>query len=174
MTERVFPWEDGALHAKAADAVVHVTREYPVPREEVFAAWTEPDLMSQWFRPQSGSSTVELDVRPNGRYRIATRPTDGLPPADIVGSYLEIVPPERLVFTFGWEFPPADEIGELEDLGDRLEVLAEVDSRVTVQFRDLGSSTEVSITHEKLADQGLRAFHMYGWESVLARLADLL
>jgi uncharacterized protein YndB with AHSA1/START domain len=83
----------------------------------------------------------------------------------IVGSYLEVDPPERLVFTFGWEEPPpVDGLGALETL----------DSRVTVQFRDLGDSTEISITHERLDSPELRNFHRWGWESTLDQLARIV
>ncbi len=173
----LLPWEDAAVQSKAVDAVVHVTREFPVPREQVFSAWIEPDRITQWFRPANGSSSAELDVRPGGRYRISVHPSPDLPAADIVGTYLEVVPPERLVYTFGWELPALDDLGGLADLEDRdrrLENLKDLNSLVTVRFRDLGGSTEVSITHERLATQGLRAFHIFGWESVLDNLADVV
>jgi uncharacterized protein YndB with AHSA1/START domain len=175
------PWEEASVQNRAVDAVVHVTREYPVPREKVFSAWTESELLSQWFRPENGFSSAELDVRPGGRYRITMQAGGGLPgPVHIVGTYLEVLPPERLVCTFGWEAPPVNELdhlGDLEDVQDletRLEKLTGIDSRLTVQFRDLGGSTEVSVTHERLATQRLRAFHVYGWERVLDRLGDLV
>jgi uncharacterized protein YndB with AHSA1/START domain len=100
-------------------------------------------------------------------------------PTHVVGTYLEVLRPERLVYTFGWELPPRedlrryDNLRDLKDLDRRLEDLANVNSRVTVQFNDLGDATEVSVTHERLATHGLRAFHLWGWESSLDRLADI-
>jgi uncharacterized protein YndB with AHSA1/START domain len=158
------PWSHWADPEAGTGTLVQVTREFPAPREEVFRAWTEPELFRQWFRPSQGSSpSAEMDVRPGGRYRL----TIELPPESpgttyLVGTYLEVVPPERLVYTFGYEQTPYFE--ELED----------VDSRVTVRFRDLGGSTEVSITHERLDTEDLRAFHRWGWEGALERLADLV
>jgi uncharacterized protein YndB with AHSA1/START domain len=172
------PWQDAAFEAKAVDAIVHVTRQFPVRREEVFAAWTDPQLLAQWFRPMNSSTSAELDVRPGGEYRITMRLPPGLPgPVHIVGTYLEVLPPERLVYTFGWEVPPVDEPGDLEQLDDldsRIEALGSVDSRVTVLFGDLEGSTEVSITHERLDTRNLRAFHIFGWESTLDKLAEVL
>jgi uncharacterized protein YndB with AHSA1/START domain len=150
----------------AATAVVHVTRELRASREEVFRTWTDPDLFRRWFTPPgSASVTAELDVRPGGRYRITLERTPMVPgTSHIVGSYLEVDPPKRLVFTFGWEAPPPGEgLGDLEAL----------DSRVTVQFRDRGASTEVSITHERLDTAALRAFHRWGWETTLDQLARM-
>lgn len=53
------------------------------------------------------------------------------------GIYQEVTPPVRLVFSWRWEVPPLDE----------------ADTLVTVEFRDLGESTEVVVTHECLPDQ---------------------
>lgn len=178
---RVPPWQAGALQAEAVDAVVRITRRFPVPREEVFSAWTEPELFRQWFTPPDGTSpSAELDVRPGGTYRITMKPR-GLPePIYVVGTYLEVRPPERLVYTFGWELPSREDLRrfdylrDLKDLDRRLEDLENVNSRVTVLFHDLGDSTEASVTHERLATQGLRAFHLWGWESSLDKLADLV
>jgi len=153
--------------ASAATAVVHVTRELRASREEVFRTWTDPDLFKRWFTPPGNASvTADLDVRPGGSYRIALERTPMVPGTSyIVGSYLEVDPPERLVFTFGWEDPPpVDGLGDLETL----------DSRVTVRFRDLGGSTEVSITHERLDTSELRAFHRWGWETTLDQLARIV
>jgi uncharacterized protein YndB with AHSA1/START domain len=162
--------------------MVRMTRRFPVSREEIYSAWTVPELFRQWFTPPGGASpSAELDVRPGGKYRITMKPPHGLPgPAYVVGTYLEVLPPERLVYTFGWELPsPGDPLGyeglrDLEDVVRRLRDLENVDSRVTVQFRDLGDSTEVSVTHERLATQNLRAFHLWGWEGSLDKLADIL
>jgi uncharacterized protein YndB with AHSA1/START domain len=181
MMARAQPWEDSALQARAVEAVVQITREFPVSREEVFAAWTEPELFRQWFTPPGGSSSsAELDVRPGGKYRITMEPR-GLPgPAFVVGTYLEVLAPERLVYTFTWELPRREDLRDhedlraLADLDRRQEELETLDSRVTVQFRDLGESTEVSVTHERLATRDSRAFHIWGWESSLDKLADVL
>lgn len=180
---RAQPWEDVGLRTKAADAVVRIARQFPASRDEVFSAWTEPELFRQWFTPPGGSSpSAELDVRPGGRYRITMKPPRGLPgPIQVVGAFLEVLRPERLVYTFGWELPPLEEprdhegLRELADVDRRFRDLENVDSRVTVQFRDLGGgATEVSVAHERIATHNLRAFHLWGWESSLDKLADLV
>jgi uncharacterized protein YndB with AHSA1/START domain len=124
---RAQPWEDAGLQTKAVDAVVRITRQFPVSREEVFAAWTEPALFRQWFTPPGGiSPSAELDVRPGGKYRITMNPPRGLPgPIYVVGAYLEVLAPERLVYTFGWELPPPDDLRGYEGLRE----LEDVDRR---------------------------------------------
>jgi uncharacterized protein YndB with AHSA1/START domain len=157
-------FDPSAEPGSAVGAAVHVSRELQASREDVFRAWTESDLFAQWFTPPGNSSvTADLDVRPGGSYRITLERTQLVPgTSHIVGQYLEVEPPERLVFTFGWEEPPpVPELGDLESL----------DSRVTVLFHDHGPSTEVSITHERLETTELRAFHAWGWETTLEQLA---
>jgi uncharacterized protein YndB with AHSA1/START domain len=146
---------------------VHVTRELPAPREQVYRTWTEPDLFKRWFTPPGNASVkAELDVRPGGAYRITLERTELIPgTSHIVGNYLEVDPPERLVFTFGWEEPPPVE---------GLEALATLDSRVTVRFRDLGATTEVDITHERLDSSELRDFHRWGWDTTLDQLERIV
>jgi uncharacterized protein YndB with AHSA1/START domain len=160
--EATGPWAKWTDAGSGTGTLVHVTRELPAPRESVFRAWTEPELFEQWFAlPGTSSLHAEMDVRAGGNYRITV--TRELFPGTthVVGTYLEVVPPERLVFTWGWEDPPTLEgLQELED----------VDSRVTVQFHELNHSTEVSITHERLDTEELRAFHRWGWDETLERL----
>jgi uncharacterized protein YndB with AHSA1/START domain len=164
MTAPEPPWAGSADTGSAATAAVHVTRELPARREEVFRAWTQPDLFARWFTPPGNSSvSADLDVRPGGSYRITLERTQLVPGTSyIVGEYLEVVPPERLVFTFGWEEPPP--LANIQEL-------ATLDSRVTVQLRDRGTATEISITHERLESPELRAFHRWGWETTLEQLA---
>lgn len=157
------PWAVAAAGGSETSAAVHVTRELPAPREDVFRAWTEPHLFARWFTPPGNSSvTAELDVRPGGSYRITLERTQLVPGTSyIVGRYLEVERPERLVFTFGWEEPPP-----VPGLGD----LDTLDSRVTVQFHDRGASTGITITHERLDTPELQAFHRWGWETTLGQL----
>jgi uncharacterized protein YndB with AHSA1/START domain len=76
-----------------------LTRVIAAPREKLYRAWTEPELLKRWFAPAPYTTPVaELDVRPGGECRIVMRDPEGhdLPNP---GVYLEVVPNERLVFT---------------------------------------------------------------------------
>jgi uncharacterized protein YndB with AHSA1/START domain len=81
------------------DRELMLTRIIDAPPEKVFRAWTDPDLLRQWFAPLPYTTPVaELDVRPGGANFIVMRGPDGtdLP---MRGVYLEVVPNRRLVFT---------------------------------------------------------------------------
>jgi len=76
-----------------------LTRLIDAPREKLYRAWTEPELLKQWFAPAPYTTPVaQLDVRPGGSNVIVMRGPDG---ADMpnAGVYLEVVPNERIVFT---------------------------------------------------------------------------
>lgn len=82
-----------------SDRELVLTRLFDAPREKVFRAWTEPELLKQWFVPRPWTiSAVELDVRPGGANRIVMRDPDGKDYPN-QGVYLEVVENEKLVFT---------------------------------------------------------------------------
>lgn len=96
--------------APIADRELVLTRVIDAPREKLFRAWTEPELLKRWFAPLPYTTpTAELDVRPGGANLIVMRDPQGndLPNR---GVYLEVVPNERLVFTdaytSAWEPSP--------------------------------------------------------------------
>ena len=76
-----------------------LTRLINAPREKIFRAWTEPELMKQWFTPRPWTTpVVETDVRVGGASYILMRGPNGEEFPNR-GVYLEVVPHERLVFT---------------------------------------------------------------------------
>lgn len=76
-----------------------LTRLIDAPREKLFRAWTDPELMKQWFVPRPWTlSKVEIDVRPGGSSLIVMRDPEGNEYPN-PGVYLEVVENEKLVFT---------------------------------------------------------------------------
>jgi uncharacterized protein YndB with AHSA1/START domain len=162
-----------ALDAGQTDwTVLQVRRTFPAPRERVFRAWLEPELLRQWLTGPNGSSPhAEVDARVGGEFRVtmtslagrlyAQLPGDHTEFVHMVGRYLEISPPERLVFTVGWEDFPFVHM-------DRDA------STVTVEFHERGEETEVMLTHERQPNRRIRAFHRYGWRGSLRKLDRLL
>ena len=74
-------------------------RVVDVPRELVWAAWTQPEHIKKWFTPAPWTTTdCEVDLRPGGIFRTTMRSPEGKEFPNI-GCYLEVVPNERLVFT---------------------------------------------------------------------------
>ena len=85
--------------APTSDRELVLTRIIDAPREKLFRAWTEPELLKQWFAPLPYTTPVaELDVRPGGANLIVMRDPAGNEFPNR-GVYLEVVKNERLVFT---------------------------------------------------------------------------
>ena len=76
-----------------------LTRLIKAPREKVYRAWTDPELLKTWFAPLPYTTPrADLDVRPGGSSLIVMRGPDGTEMPNR-GVYLEVVPGEKLVFT---------------------------------------------------------------------------
>ena len=87
-------------------------REVDVPVDLVWAAWTTPKHLKQWFAPKPFETVeCELDLRPGGIFRTVMRSPEG-ETFDNVGSYLEVVPAERLAWTtlLGPGFRPSTDV----------------------------------------------------------------
>jgi len=119
----------------------------------VFRAWTEPEQLGRWSAPEVMDVEAEVDLSIGGGYRLRMTNADG-EHHNAVGVYREIDPPRLLSYTWRWE--------EAEnDVGETV---------VTVQFNDLGGSTEVVLTHERFPNEEAVAAHNTGWASCLSRL----
>jgi uncharacterized protein YndB with AHSA1/START domain len=81
---------------RAANAIV-MTRSFSAPREDIFAAWTQPAQVTSWWAPSGAPLTAcEIDLRPGGAFRFVHQPPPDVPPFS--GVYREIAPPEKIVF----------------------------------------------------------------------------
>src|SRR5215217_1336848 len=79
-----------------------MTRVLDAPRERVWREWTEPEAFADWYGgPESDVplESVEMDVRPRGAWRLTMFAAPGRREIRWKGEYLEVVEPERLVFT---------------------------------------------------------------------------
>ncbi|HEY1277025.1 MAG TPA: SRPBCC family protein [Thermoleophilaceae bacterium] len=107
------------------DREIHVERIFDAPRDRVFAAYTDPTLIPEWWGPHDTTTVVDqMDVRAGGNWRFVSQDCDGNEAA-FRGTYREVSPPERIVQTFEWEGMPGHvcvETATFEDLGDRTKV----------------------------------------------------
>jgi uncharacterized protein YndB with AHSA1/START domain len=104
-----------------AEREIHVERVFDAPRERVFAAYTDPQLVPRWWGPRSTTTVVEeLDAKAGGAWRFVMRDEDG---GETVfrGVFREVTAPERIVQTFEWAGMPGHvsiDTASFEDLGD--------------------------------------------------------
>ena len=137
-----------------------LTRSFKASRSKVFQAWTEPEELKKWWRLGHGwrLNIVEVNLRVGGNYRIGLASTRDEATHEVTGTFQEVSPPERLVYTWTTRSPGPDS-GE---------------SLVTVEFHDRGSSTEVVLRHERLVGDPSRQTTYQGWLTVLDGLARLI
>ena len=104
---------------------IHIEREFDAPRERVYAVYTDPKLIPEWWGPHgTTASSRRWTSGPAASWRFVIRNSDGSETA-FRGTYREISPPERIVQTFEWEGMPGHvsvETATFEDLGDRTKV----------------------------------------------------
>jgi uncharacterized protein YndB with AHSA1/START domain len=115
-----------------SDTTIHITREFDAPRHLVYRAWTEPDLIRQWWHANRGTIvSIETDVRVGGSWRYVMTATGGFE-VGFHGEYLDVVADERLVTTEYYEGAPGLEPARttltLTDIGTgrtRMDMLVE-------------------------------------------------
>jgi uncharacterized protein YndB with AHSA1/START domain len=122
-----------------------LTRRIKAPPARLWKAWSSADGIARWFGPRDSRVVhAEADLRVGGRYRIALEAPDGTA-NEVSGVYREIVPNERLAFSWAWKTTP-----------DRV-------SLVTVTLEADGDGTLLTLRHEKLDDEVARRRHEDGW-----------
>jgi uncharacterized protein YndB with AHSA1/START domain len=136
-----------------------IRRTFKAPRERVFAAWTQPELIKKWFGPHNFTpAEASVDLRVGGAYRIVMIAPDG--DRNIAkGVFNEVLVPERIACSWRWE----------EDSPEQ-----EHDTLLTVEFHARGNETELVLTHEKLASDESRGRHEHGWNELLDNLPSVL
>jgi uncharacterized protein YndB with AHSA1/START domain len=139
--------------------VLRLTRRFAAPRERVFDAWTDPQLLERWWAALQGweTSRAEVDLRPRGRYVLSMRDGESGAVHTVVGEYVDVRRPERLSYTWTWEGEPEEMRGSERTL-------------VLVEFAEEGDGTRVYLTHRGFADWHVRDLHGEGWTGCLDKL----
>lgn len=138
---------------------LELSHRFAAPRERVFDAFTNEDVLRQWWSagPDWETPLAEADAREGGAYRLSMRTPTG-EVHTVFGEYREVRPPERLSYTWTWEEGPGPVMAGSEN------------SFVVIDFVEDGDGTLVKLTHSGFANGELRDLHVHGWEGVLANL----
>jgi uncharacterized protein YndB with AHSA1/START domain len=137
-----------------------IKRRLNAPPAKVYAAWTDPAQLGRWFGPSEtvpGSVKASLDVRAGGKFRVSF---DGCMDGnteyhEVGGVYHEVVPNEKLVFTWAWHSTP------------------ERESLVTITIKPDGAGSLLTLHHEQFFDEAARDGHNRGWGGTLDKLEAL-
>ena len=134
---------------------LEIKRFINAPRARVYAAWTDPAQLKEWWGPETvRTRNFAADVRVGGKYRwdLINQEDEEM---SVFGEYRELVPEKKIVFTWKWD---DDDVWENRN------------SVVTVELFDAAGGTELHLRHEQLPSTESRDRHNEGWNSVLDRL----
>ena len=151
---------ESSLDLKSDPRAMVGMREFDAPRDLVFAAFTDPKHLAQWWGPNGfTTTTLSFDMRPGGVWRFVMHGPDGRDYQNRV-TYEEVVPPERLVYRHGG--------------GEDVEP---VQFRQTITFEDLGGRTRITwrgdFPSATERDRVIKEYHAdTGLMQTLSRLAD--
>jgi len=141
------------------DVALELEHRYAAPRERVFDAWTNSEVLKRWWAaaPTWETPLAEVDAREGGSYRLSMKTDEGQMHT-VHGEYTEVRPPERIAYTWSWEQGP----DEAMHGGDN--------SLVVVDFVEDGDGTLVRLRHSGFASEEARENHVQGWQAVMANL----
>lgn len=139
-----------------SDTEILMTRSFKAPAALVFAAYTKPEHIRHWWHAGFGEMTeCNVDLRVGGRWRYAMNTPDGQP-VGFSGEFLEIAPPDRLVFTEAFDpFPDSP-------------------ATVTITFTEQSGFTRVQTRVQHLNKADRDAHLQSGMEVGVARAYDLM
>ncbi|MGH2855422.1 MAG: SRPBCC family protein [Solirubrobacteraceae bacterium] len=147
--------------SQEAGYVLRIERTFASSAEEVFDAWTNPEVLRRWWAasPTWRTPVAEVDLREGGRYRLSMEDPETGTVHTVGGEYREVRRPERLAYSWCWE----------QDDGTTSHV-----STVTVDFLGEGGRTTVVLEHHGLATPESCEQHRHGWEGCLENLQTRL
>jgi uncharacterized protein YndB with AHSA1/START domain len=131
-----------------------ITKTIKAPRKKVYEAWTDLKAAKKWSVPEGCTITsLKSNFKVGGKYRLAMKTPYG--PMSNQGVYLEIVPNQKIVYTFIWE---------VEDTEENL---------IKIEFKVKGKDTQLVMTGSKFEIKDEAAGNKEGWSSCIEKLAAL-
>ncbi|MGI9418897.1 MAG: SRPBCC family protein [Geminicoccaceae bacterium] len=151
------------ISSKPGANPVTIEAVFPTTAARLFDAWTQPEQLRQWFgMDPSALGDIQIDLREGGVWRFVMRCGDGREEV-LEGRYLEILPGERLAFSWSHKVKTSDG-------GDK----RTPPSRVTIQFEPMGAATRMTLEHVEIVTDGGRVGVRKGWQASFRALADLV
>jgi NAD(P)-dependent dehydrogenase (short-subunit alcohol dehydrogenase family)/uncharacterized protein YndB with AHSA1/START domain len=151
---------------RSAGLTLHLERTFAAPRDEVFQAWTHPELVKRWFVHSAGvrwMSAPQMDVRAGGSYawKVVSN-SDARDTFQFRGIYRNVESPRELAFTWDWQALP---IQGVEGPGHTL---------VTIRLESLGEGTQLLLAQQGFPTEAARAAHDRGWQRCFDGIGALL
>ena len=138
-----------------------ISRTFDASLEDLFDAWTDPKQVAQWYGPEgfAKSDIHSFDLKPGGGYSLTMNAPDGAK-HKLRGTFKTIERPRKLSFTWQWE-------GDENPMGG-------AETLVTVEFKAVGTKTEMQFKHEGFVNEQAKESHTMGWTSSFNKLEKIV
>jgi uncharacterized protein YndB with AHSA1/START domain len=133
--------------AEEAAKVVRIERTFDAPAEDVFDAWTSPEVIRRWFRPGDGwrEPSAEVDLRVGGKIGVVMRDPDGAP-VRAGGEFTLIERPHRLAYTWTFDDDPSNQ------------------QMIEMEFTERDGVTTVVFVNSDISEEERRDQQYEGWQ----------
>jgi len=148
------------VNVEAGQHKLVLTRIFDAPLDRVWEAWSDRAQMAQWLGPRGYTGEIlKMDTRVGGSYRYVMHAPDGTDHR-VQGTYREIVPRARLVYSWIWT--------------DSAGLPSGPDTLVTVEFAAIGDKTRITLEHALFQTASDSDNHEKGWSSCFDHFGDYL
>ena len=140
---------------------VAISKEFNVPVERLYKAWTAEEELRQWWHPMENTlKQMTNELRNGGKVSYQFANSDGQEAFTITGVYKEVEEAKKLVYTWNWQLPTA--------------VIQDSDFLLTITFESAGNGSKLHVKQENFTSEEAVHPHQEGWEKALNDLADYL
>jgi len=145
----------------SSNFTLEVTKSFQADSEQLFKAWTEFEALKQWWKPlNSALSDLVNELHAGGKVKYTFTRTDNSETYSIEGEYSEVVPNQKLIYSWNWNLPEAEESANRYIL--------------TIEFNKSGEGSTLTVKQEGFADEEAAKPHREGWENALDSLDSYL
>ncbi|HZH96764.1 MAG TPA: SRPBCC family protein [Flavisolibacter sp.] len=140
---------------------LQTSKDFTVPVQRLYEAWTTENDLKQWWRPMDNTLTsMTNELKEGGKVQYAFETAEHNPAFEISGDYKEVKPNERLVYTWNWLIPN--------------EAVDDSKFLLTIRFIPDGDKSKLEVTQENFASEEAVKPHRDGWEKALNGLQQYL
>ena len=144
------------------DAIqIELSKEFPVPVDRLFKAWTTEEDLKQWWKPMGNTLTgLVNELSTGGRVEYKFSTDEGVEAFTISGTYKEAQPGKKLVYTWNWKLPSLS--------------VQDTDFLLTIEFATTGGGSSLHVMQEQFTSEEAVLPHKEGWEGALQSLETYL
>ncbi len=139
------------------DLKVTVSKEFNTPVEKLYNAWTQPELLKQWWKPMDKNLTEVInDLHEDGIVKYVFEDNSLV----IEGKYIEVRENEKLVYSWNWQLPKDD--------------VKDSSYKLTISFSGKDDTSNINVLQENFENEEGTLPHKQGWEKGLNDLKEFL